>query len=52
MITSFGAYELIGFRVWTHELTDRTADEDFSTLLATLPVSEALVSPSSARITI
>ena len=52
MITSFGAYELTGFRVWTDEMADRTADEDFSTLMASLPDNEGLVTPSSARITI
>jgi transglutaminase-like putative cysteine protease len=52
MITSFGAYELTGFRVWTDELPDCTTDEDFSGLMAKLPDNEGLVTPSSARITI
>ncbi len=37
MITSFGAYGLTLFRVWTDELPDRSADDDFTRLLAPDP---------------
>ena len=50
MITSFGAYDLKLFRVWTDELPDCAADEDFGAMLQHLPDNEALVGPSSARL--
>lgn len=37
MITSFGAYELSSFRVWTTQLPDQTSDADIADLLQALP---------------
>ena len=37
MITSFGAYTLSSFRVWTTQLDDNTSDQDIFGLLETLP---------------
>ena len=48
MITSFGAYALKYFRVWTDEVPDAN-DEEVMRMLETRPQGEALVFPSSAR---
>jgi transglutaminase-like putative cysteine protease len=37
MITSFGAYELMSFRVWSTELRDGITDEEITALLSALP---------------
>lgn len=37
MITSFGAYQLSGFRVWTTQLADGTSDEEIGAMLGNLP---------------
>lgn len=50
LITSFGAYELTFFRVWTDEIAER-GDAEVLSLLQTRPEGAALVHPSSARMT-
>jgi transglutaminase-like putative cysteine protease len=42
MITSFGAYDLKTFRVWTDEVTGAHTEEDLKSLLKTDPKTEAL----------
>jgi len=42
MITSFGAYDLKAFRVWTDEVPGALADDALTSLLTTRPESEAL----------
>lgn len=42
MITSFGAYDLKAFRVWTDEIPSETPDSDLHDLLQTRPTGEAL----------
>jgi transglutaminase-like putative cysteine protease len=37
MITSFGAYELVSFRVWSTELREGITNQEIDTLLQTLP---------------
>ncbi|MEP3438175.1 MAG: transglutaminase family protein [Hoeflea sp.] len=37
MITSFGAYQLSSFRVWTSLIEDETSDQDIHAMLETLP---------------
>ena len=37
MITSFGAYQLASFRVWTTRLDDATSDSDILAMLGNLP---------------
>lgn len=50
MITSFGAYELKYFRVWTDRLQDGLDDADILDSLHARPPGDPLVYPSSARI--
>jgi transglutaminase-like putative cysteine protease len=49
MITSFGAYQLRYFRVWTDEVDQRLSDADVMHMLNTRPEAEPLVFASSAR---
>jgi transglutaminase-like putative cysteine protease len=42
MITSFGAYDLTAFRVWTNEVTGGVAFEDLGELLKTGPAGDPL----------
>lgn len=49
MITSFGAYQLRYFRVWTDELPGGLDDQAVLALLQTRPEGVPLVYPSSAR---
>ncbi|MFN3972546.1 MAG: transglutaminase-like domain-containing protein [Gemmobacter sp.] len=42
MITSFGAYDLVAFRVWTDEVPDASDDAARHRMLKTRPVAEAL----------
>lgn len=51
MITSFGNYELTYFKVWTNELDSGTSDVEIQDMLLSRPDGEALVFPSSARVT-
>ena len=37
MITSFGAYQLASFRVWTTLIEDGTSDQQVHEMLQTLP---------------
>ena len=37
MITSFGAYELVSFRVWSTELAEAISEDEIAALLRTLP---------------
>ncbi len=50
MITSFGAYELRFFRVWTDEIAGHADDDGLLERLQTRPDGPPLVYPSSARI--
>lgn len=50
MITSFGAYSLNGFRVWTDEISPDLSHAALLDLLATRPDAEALIPPSSSRV--
>lgn len=50
MITSFGAYDLTHFRVWTMGLADGPDDQELQNSLETRPEAAALVFPSSAMI--
>ncbi len=50
MITSFGDYALTGFRVWVDEIAGQHSDAALRKMLESLPDTEALVSPSSARL--
>jgi len=50
MMTSFGAYDLKGFTVWTDEVTGPKSDEDLLEALQARPDVESLIVPSSARI--
>lgn len=50
MMTSFGAYHLVYFRVWTDEISSELRDTDVKEMLATRPAGEPLVFPSSARV--
>ncbi len=49
MITSFGPYRLVYFRVWTDEIAGAPDDAAILDLLRTLPDTPPLVFPSSAR---
>ncbi|MEX2518756.1 MAG: transglutaminase family protein [Paracoccaceae bacterium] len=49
MITSFGAYELKLFRVWTDQIADGLSDAAIKEMLGRRPGGEPLVFPSSAR---
>ncbi len=49
MITSFGAYQLEYFRVWTDEVPAGQTDDQVLTALQTRPGGEPLVFPSSGR---
>jgi transglutaminase-like putative cysteine protease len=42
MVTSFGAYDLKAFRVWTDEVRGTPSDETLREMLGSLPESEAL----------
>jgi transglutaminase-like putative cysteine protease len=48
MITSFGSYKLVSFRVWCDEVTTAESDADLLRMLGTRPDAEALVYPMSA----
>lgn len=50
MITSFGSYDLTGFRVWTAQIDGKTSDAECLRLLAQRPAGEALIAPSSGRL--
>jgi len=50
MMTSFGAYSLERFTVWTDELKGEHSDGDLLTALETRPDAEFLVDASSARL--
>ncbi len=50
MITSFGAYQLTYFRVWTDQIADGLSDAAILDMLQTRPGGDPLVFPSSARI--
>ncbi len=49
MITSFGAYQLKYFRVWTDQIAEGLDDPAVLDLLQTRPEGDPLVFPSSAR---
>jgi transglutaminase-like putative cysteine protease len=49
MITSFGAYQLKYFRVWTEQIADGLDDAAILDMLRTRPAGDPLVFPSSAR---
>ncbi len=48
MITSFGAYKLTYFRVWTEQLADGLSDAAVLGMLATRPEAAPLVFPTAA----
>ena len=50
MITSFGAYDLAGFRVWTDEIPAGHDDETLVGMLATRPEVDQPILASSGRI--
>lgn len=50
MITSFGAYSLVGFRVWTDEIPAGEDNETLLELLATRPEADEPIPASSGRI--
>jgi hypothetical protein len=49
MVTSFGAYQLTYFRVWTEKLEASLDDAVVLDMLRSRPEGDALVFPSSAR---
>jgi transglutaminase-like putative cysteine protease len=48
MMTSFGRYDLRGFRVWADELADELSDVDLNDMLKTRPDAAALVEAGPA----
>ena len=50
MVTSFGAYQLTYFRVWTEMLEGGLDDAVVRDMLRNRPTGDALVFPSSARL--
>ena len=48
MITSFGSYKLVSFRVWCDEVMGASSDADLHRMLEIRPEAEALVYPSTA----